>query len=515
MRMILLSLCASGLVWAGPELLRVAYDADPASLDPHEQLSGGTLQMSHLCFDPLVRWTRGLELEPRLAESWERVDGTRTRFTLREGVRFHSGRTLSSEDVAWTFARLRRSPDFKGLFAPFKGVEIVDGRRFDLVTEKPYPLVLNLATYIFPMDREFYAGKDGKGRPKDAIVKHGSSFASRNLSGTGPFRIGHREQGVRVDFTRFADHWDRDQPGNVRTVRLTPVKEDATRVAALLAGEVDFIAPVPPADLDRLRKDPRVRVETMPGTRIVLLQLNQKRQPAFADPRVRRAVDLAINNEGIARVLMNGFATAAGQLSPAGYAGHDPARTPRHDIEAARALMAEAGHADGLTVTMAAPNNRYVNDARIAVAVVNMLKRVNVTVHLRTMPKAQYWPEFDRQGADIMMIGWHSDTEDSANFIEFLAMTRDPDKGYGQYNNANYSNPEVDRLVLASQTETDADKRRAMLRRAEGILIDEAAFVPLHWQNLAWASRRSIDFRPVVNVMNFPYLGDLVVEQGK
>jgi len=185
---------------------------------------------------------------------------------------------------------------------------------------------------------------------------------------------------------------------------------------------------------------------------------------------------------------------------------------PRYDLAKAKALMAEAGHADGFSVTMMAPNNRYVNDDKIAEAVAGMLAKINIKVDLKTMPKAQYWPKFDERAADIMMIGWHSDTEDSSNFTEFLLMTPDAVTGYGQYNSGNYSNPEVDKLILASQKETDDAKRTAMLRKVEQILHDDAAFVPLHWQDRAWAARKGVDIAPILNVMNFPYLGDLVIK---
>ena len=174
--------------------------------------------------------------------------------------------------------------------------------------------------------------------------------------------------------------------------------------------------------------------------------------------------------------------------------------------------MKDAGYEKGFSVTMMAPNNRYVNDAKIAEAVASMLSRINIKVGLKTMPKAQYWPKFDERAADIMMIGWHSDTEDSANFTEFLTMCPNTETGYGQYNSGNYCNKEIDALILASQGETDEAKRSATLQKVEQMLHDQAAFVPLHWQNLAWAARKGVNIEPVVNVMNFPYLGDLVMD---
>ncbi len=492
--------------------LKMAYDADPVSLDPHEQLSGGTLQLSHMIFDPLIRWNQELGFDPRLAEKWERIDEKTVRFSLRKGVKFHSGNEMTALDVRWTFDRLKRSPDFKGIFAPFEALNIVDKYTIDIVTKEPYPLVLHTATYIFPMDRKFYDGYDAKGRPKDAIVKHGDAFASTNASGTGPFVITSREQGVKVEFERFGDYWDKGSPGNVSKIVFTPIKEDPTRVAALLSGDVDFIAPVPPADLQRIDKDPNTDLVTMSGTRIITFQLNQNRRPEFKDKRVRQAIVHAVNNEGIVEKIMRGFGTAAAQQSPKGYLGYDPKLKPRYDLAKAKQLMMDAGYGNGFSVTMMAPNNRYVNDDKIAEAVAGMLSKINIKVDLKTMPKAQYWPKFDERAADIMMIGWHSDTEDSSNFTEFLLMTPDKETGYGQYNSGNFSNAKVDELVLANQKETDVKKRTAMLQEIEQILYDDAAFVPLHWQDRAWAARKGVEIAPIVNVMNFPYLGDLVIK---
>ena len=507
------ALMAAGLsLSAAAADITVAFDADPVSLDPHEQLSAGTLQMSHMVFDPLVRYTQEFDFEPRLAESWKRVDATTFRFNLRKGVKFHSGNELTADDVVWTFDRLKDSPDFKAIFDPFEKMVKVNEYTVDIVSKEAFPLVLQTATYIFPMDREFYAGQTEEGQDKSEIVKHGNSYASTHVSGTGPFVVASREQGVKVEFERFADYWDKDTKGNVDHLTLVPIKENATRVAALLSGDVDMIYPVAPNDHKRVKQVKGVELVTLPGTRIITFQLNQSSNEALKDVRVRQAIVYAINNEGIAKKIMKGFATAAGQQSPEGYAGYNPALKPRYDLKKAKQLMKEAGYADGFTLSMMAPNNRYVNDAKVAQAVAAMLSKIGIKVDLKTMPKAQYWPEFDKCSADMMMIGWHADTEDSANFSEFLTMTRNEETGRGQYNCGHYSNSEVDSLVEASGTETDSAKRAEMLQQVEATLYNDAAFVPLHWQNLAWGAKSNVDIAPIVNTMNFPYFGDLEVK---
>ena len=326
------ALMAAGLSFSAAAAdITVAYDADPVSLDPHEQLSGGTLQMSHMVFDPLVRYTQKLDFEPRLAEKWERVDDTTFRFQLRKGVKFHSGNELTADDVVWTFDRLKDSPDFKAIFEPYEKMVKVDDYTVELVSKGAYPLVLQTATYIFPMDSKFYSGKTEDGKDKAEVVKHGNSFASTNVSGTGPFIVTQREQGVKVTFERFGDYWDKDT-GNVDKLTLVPIKEDATRVAALLSGDVDMIAPVAPNDHKRVKGAKNVDLVTLPGTRIITFQMNQSSNEALKDVRVRQAIVHAINNEGIVKKIMKGFATVAGQQGPEGYAGYEADLVPRYDL---------------------------------------------------------------------------------------------------------------------------------------------------------------------------------------
>ena len=492
--------------------LKLAMDADPVSLDPQVQLSGGMLQFSHMVFDPLVRWTRDGKFEPRLAVKWELINPTTTRFYLRKGVKFHSGNPFTAEDVVFTLARLKTSEDFKGLFEYFTGAKAIDSHTVDLITKEPYGLVLAMGTYIFPMDKAFYSGIDPKNnKPKDLMLKTDYTFANFNESGTGPFEVTQREQGVKIIFTRFTDYWDK-KSGNVDQIVLTPIAEAPTRVAALLSGDVDFIMPVPPADLNRVEKTKGLKLVTMSGGRIITFQLNQQRLKEFANPKVRQAMAYAYNNMGVQKKIMKGFATSAAQNSPKGYQGYNSNLKPRYDLAKAKQLMKEAGYPNGFECTMIAPNNRYVNDEKIAQAFVSMMSKIGIKISLKTMPKAQYWDQFDLRVADIQMIGWHSDTEDSANFFEYLYMCPDKKTGRGQYNSGNYCNPEVDRLTLASATETDIAKRSAILQKIEKILYDDAAFVPLHWQNLSWASNSGMNTEEIVNVMNFPYFGNLVVK---
>ena len=515
MKKILILIGAALLLTVGTvqaKTLRLALDADPKTIDIQEQLSGGMLQFSHWVFDPLVRWSQEMTFEPRLASSWKRIDNLTMRFNLRRGVKFHSGNPFTAKDVVFTIKRFRKSADFKGLFEPFEDPVVVDEYTVDIKTKKPYPLMLNLMTYVFPLDSKFYSGTDAQGKQKDAVVKVGYSFAKNNVSGTGAFKMVHREHGVKVMFERFKDYWDTNSPGNVDEFILTPIKSGATRLAALLSGDVDFITPVEPQDFKRIRRNSNVKLFTYTGGRIITVQMNQKRHKALRNQKVRQAITYAVNNVGIEKKIMKGTATPAGQMSPKGYQGYKSSLMPRYNLNKAKQLMEEAGYADGFRATMIAPNNRYINDEKIAETFAAMLSKIGIKIDLKTMPKAQYWDEFDRQPADFQMIGWHSDTEDSGNFYEFLLMCPNKETGYGQYNSGNYCNKEVDKLTLAAQTETDTKKRVKILQQVEQIIYDDAAYVPFHWQNHSYAARNGVQVAPIINTMNFPYIGDLVMD---
>ena len=493
--------------------ITVALDADPESLDVYEQLSGGILQFAHMSYDPLVRLTKDMKFEGRLAESWEQLDAKTVRFHLRKGVKFHTGNPFTADDVIWTYNRILKSEDYKGLYEVYEGMKKVDDFTVDLVAKVPYPLALQNATYIFPMDSKFYTGKTEDGKDKAEIVKAAGTYAATHVSGTGPYKVVTREQGVKLELERNADYWDKASGSNVDKLKIVPIKEDATRVAALLSGDVDMIAPVAPNDQDRVKKAANVKFVTEPSDRIVLFEMNQKTQPAFADKRVRQAVNLAVNQNGIVEKIMKGFATPAGQLSPAGYLGHVDDLKPGYDLTKAKALMKEAGYDKGFKVTMISTNNRYINDAKIAQAVAAMLSKINIKVELKTMPKAQYWPEFDKCASDMQIIGWQSDTVDSGNYFEYLVQTRDDKTGKGQYNCGGYSNAEVDKLIAESNAEVDVAKRSEMLKKIEKILADDAAVLPIQWQNLAWAGKSKLNVDEIVNGRDLPVYGNLKVSE--
>ncbi|NLQ16012.1 ABC transporter substrate-binding protein [Marinomonas sp. M1K-6] len=486
--------------------LRIAFDADPVSLDPHEQLSEDTLQFSHLAFDPLLRWKQNGQFEPRLATKWQRLDDRTIRFFLRRNVTFQTGHAFSAKDVVYTIERLKKSPDFRAMFDIIESVSLVDDFTVDVHTTYTNPLLLNIMAYVFPMDKVFYQNHD-------QIIKYGESFASRNVSGTGPFILVNRELGSRLELKRNPDYWDKNSLGNVDRIIFTPIRADSTRLAALLSGDVDFIFPVSPIDIERTKRVAGIQLVTLPSTRILLLHMNQARRKELRDRRVRKAINLAINQPLIVKKILKGYATPAGQLSPDSFLGHINDLEPEYNLAKALELMKQAGYEKGFRISMMAPNNRYMNDEKVAQAIAAMLGKIHIKVDLKTLPKAQYFQEFDQRSADIMMLGWQSDTVDSNNLFEFIIACSDAKTGLGAYNASEYCQPSINDDIRQANREMNPEKRRRFLQQIERTLHKDSAIVPLYWQDLIWAAKDNVNIQDIVNDQNYPYLGDLFIEQ--
>jgi len=506
-----LVLAACLAVNAQAKTLKLALDADPPRLDYMSQLSGNLLSYAEWVFDPLCRWTKDMKLEMKLAEKIEQKDPLTIRVTMHKGVKFHSGNPLTSADVKWTFERIRKAPDWKALFDAYKDVVIIDDNTFEFTFSRPEPLAMNLMTYIYPMDSKFYSGKDANGKEKDLISKTDPVFANSNASGTGPFTVVSYEPQVKMVMKRNPNYWDKRSKGNVTEIILTPIKNPGTRTAALLSGDVDFINPVNPQDQDLLKKDANIKLINMPSGRVITFGFNSNTRPELKNPLVRQAIVAAVNNAGIVDKIMNKLTIPANQYSAKGMSGYNADLKPRYNLEKAKKLMKEAGFEKGFSLTMIAPNNRYTNDEKVAEAVASMLAKINIKVDLKTMPVVQYWPEFQKREADIQMVGWHPDTEDSANFFEFLAFCVDKEKGFGAYN-PGYCNPAIEELVKSAATITDAKKRDKILQEAEKMAYDDASFIPLHYEPLSWAAKKNVKLDTCINTQNFLYLGDLVIE---
>ena len=489
-------------VAANAETFKWAGTTDPQTMDPHAVNSAPVLGFLNNIYEGLVRRGKDMAIEPALATSWEPIgDGEGWRFNLRQGVTFHDGADFNAEDVRFSYERASsEASDTRSWFAPVKDVVVVDDFTVDILTNAPNPIFPDSIANWMIMDKG-WAESNGTERPD----KENGNFATLNANGTGAFQISDRQPGLSTSLVPNAGWWD-EAEHNITEATFTPIENSATAVAALLSGDVDMINPVPIQDAARVDERDGSKVLRGIEARVIMLGFGHDRdalkytdmageQNPFLDVRVREAVAKAINVDAILQTIMRGSAETASQLvSPAmrGYSDAQAARTA-YDPDGAKALLAEAGYADGFSFGLKCPNNRYLNDEAVCQAVTSMLAQVGISAELDAMPVQNYWPELREDNFDMYMLGWSPGTFDHEHPVRFLVTTPNSEKKLGSWNFGGFSNARVDELLPMIQSEIDDGKRQMMIDEVVGIYQGEHAYVPLYVQPLVWGMGENID----------------------
>lgn len=504
------ALSAVGVV-ASAQTVRIANQGDALSMDPHSLNESLQLSVTGNVYEPLVGRNKDLSLTPMLATSWKQTSPTVWRFELRKGVQFHDGTPFTADDVVFSLARTQvEGSDMKSYTNDFKEVRKIDSHTVEIETKTPFPILPDVLSLVYIMSKKWCETNQAT-VPVDRR-KGVENTASFKANGTGPFRVRERQPNVRTVFTRNGSYWGKIE-GNVTEVVFTPIGNDATRVAALLSGEVDVMEPVPVQDIDRVNSSANTRAVTGPELRTIFLGMDQKRDELlysnvkgknpFKDKRVRQAFYQAIDIKGIKKTVMRGASNPSAQLVGPGINGFQPEmkRLP-YDVEAAKKLMAEAGYPNGFEVSMNCPNDRYVNDSRICQTVAANLSRINVKVNLQAETKGTYFPKVLRRDTSFYMLGWTPATYDAHNALNAIMRCVD-DKGAGQFNLGAYCNPKVDELTLKVQAETDKAKRNAYIKEAFDLHAADVGHIPLHQQALAWGVNKKVKLVQLAD--NFMY----------
>jgi len=506
MRKLLLSVSlvalAAGILPASAETVRWARASDALTLDPHSQNQGVTHTFAHHIYETLVdRDTEGT-LIPRLATEWNIKEGDNTVwvFKLREGVKFHDGADFTAEDVVFSLDRARSDKsNLKQLHAAVQGVTAVDDHTVEVKLSGPSPLYPNNLTNTFIMDKT-WSEKNNVVQVQEAGSTE-DNYAVRNTNGTGPYILESRDPDVRSVLKINENHWAEEKPAVTEIIYL-PIAENATRVAALLSGEVDLVQDVPVQDIERLASTQGIKVETGPENRVIYFGYRVDEKPLkssnvtdknpLADPKVREAMELAIDRDAIKQVVMRGQSVPTGVATPPFVHGWTPELDayPKPDVAKAKALLAEAGYPDGFTITLDTPNNRYVNDEAISQAVVGMLGQAGIKVTLASRPVAQHSPLIQNSDTDFYLLGWGVPTFDSAYIFNDLIHTQTGH--YGAYNPSGYSNPELDTKIQSLATETDTEKRDATIAEIWETVKADRVLLPIHNQVLAYAMKERL-----------------------
>lgn len=490
---------------ASAETLRWSSAGDSLTLDPHAQNEGPTHTLSHQIYDALVFRNMDMALTAGLAESWEVTeDPTVWKFNLREGVTYHNGNDFTSEDVVFSINRAKHeNADMKGLISSVTEVWADGDYSVMMRTDGPNPLLPNNLTNLFMMDKD-WAEEHGVEIPQD-FASGEETYAVRNANGTGPYKLVSREPDVRTVLTINEDYWGKDLfPMEVTEIIHTPIQSAATRVAALLSGEVDFLLDPPVQDLARLEAANDLLVRQAPQNRTIFLGMDQGRDELrtsnvkgknpFADARVREAMNMAIDRTAIQRVVMRGQSVPAGMIAPPFVNGYTEELDAMPEVDKAKAeqLLAEAGYPDGFSATLQCPNDRYINDEAICQAAVGMLNQIGLDISLESKPKSIHFTDLQNGELDFYMLGWGVPTMDSHYVFHYLVETRTEEGG--AWNHANFSDAEVDALIKAMPSETDLAKRDQMIADVWKVVQDETIYLPIHHQVLNWAMKDNINF---------------------
>jgi peptide/nickel transport system substrate-binding protein len=509
-----------GAVAAQPALsqdLTAGFASEPSSIDPlYHNLGPNNATRKHM-FEALVDEDANLAIIPGLAESWETSeDGLTWTFNLREGVTFHDGSPFTARDFLYTACRIPNVPNSPSSMAGFiKSAETItapDEMTVQVTTAAPYPLLLtDFASFgIVSASANGHDGPvtyEAEGCPGIDSYLDSSAYNDGSAAiGTGPYKFVEFIPGERIVLARNDAYWG-DAP-YWETITIRPITNDGARVAALLAGDVDVIEKPPVQDLDRLREDPDINVVQGPSSRMIYLHFDHEGEPTpgiegtdgvnpLKDVRVRKAISLAIDRPLIVDRIMGGLAVPARQLVPDFMRGTDPdIPLETADPEAARQLLAEAGYPDGFSLVIGSPNDRYINDAKIAQAVAQMLTRVGIETEIDAVTASVFFSRRNNYEFSVYLAGWGASGAGMASPLRALVASQNRDKGLGGTNRGRYSNPELDAVIEEALATVDPEAHDALLRQASRIVVDDVAILPLHFEVTPWALQAGLTLTP-------------------
>ena len=477
--------------------------SDIPTFDIHSQNNALGNGVHAAVYDSLVYYnSRTFKVEPQLATSWREVSPTQVRFTLRSGVKFSDGTPLTADDVVFSLTRATAKTSNYAVYTQgIDKVVKVNDSTVDIMMKGPNPVLLNQLTELRIMSKA-WAEKNKSTEPKDIRAKD-ETFAHRNAMGTGPFMVKEWQPDQKLVLVSNPNYWGKNE-SNVTEVVYTPIKSEATRVAALLSGEVDFVLDPSIQDLGRLRSTGNLKVIDGIENRTIFFGMDQFREELpgsnikgknpLKDQRVRMALYQAIDINAINRVTMRGLSQPTGAIVAPQVNGWTEGVHKRHpyDPEASKKLLAQAGYPNGFEVDFACPNNRYINDEEICQAVTAMWARAGVKAKLRTLPLVTYFPMIQRYEASIYMLGWGVPTFDALYSLQSLVRSVGTG-GDGNYNVGRYSNPRMDYIVDRVKVETDLPVRNRLLTEALQLSNDTVSHIPLHNQIIPWAMKKNID----------------------
>ena len=494
------------------QTLRVGLASEPTSIDPHFGNISSNLGFARHLFGTLVINDEKLMPRPSLAERWEIRDDLTWVFHLRRNVVFSDGAPFTADDVIYSFCRILPLPtaNFTQSIRTFDSIETPDPFTLVIKTKAPNPLLINdmvdvniISSGLSAHGKIVFDPPNGCG-VTGAWPSQADFSSGKAVIGTGPYVLKSYIRGGSVELERNPRYWG--PPAPWPNVRFNPVSSAGPRSAGLLAGDFDLIENPAGTDLPRLREDKRFRVEITPTPRLIYLQPDVGREPTpfvdaggknpLRDPRVRRAIAVAIDRKALTERIMDGAAVPANQFLPDGMFGalEHPPQIP-YDPALAKKLLAEAGYKDGFAMTFHASNDRYINDAKIAQAVGQYLARIGIRADVSTMPVSIYFTQRRELKFSFTMGGWNASSGEATSFLRNWSLTRSESEGLGMSNYGMFSDSVLDDLVRQALHTMDEGARKGLLEKATARAVDVLPEIPLYFESSSWAYRAGLGFK--------------------
>ncbi len=473
---------------AGAQSVTVGIDSPPRTMEPNGAGSDANMSIVSNMFEGLLQRDAAGNLHPALATKYERINPVTWRFHLRKGVKFHNGNDFTVDDVKFSLARVAdpKISQMVNFGALIESIKTVGGDPWviDIKTKKPVPFFVQNTHQVFMMDKESTEGRD-------------PAQVGQNPIGTGAYRFVEWVKGSHLKMEANPDYWG-GAPA-VKNATFKPVTEASTAMAAIMSGAVDILQGVPVTSVDVIEKSPNATVLRRPARRAIYLGMANREGSPTSDVRVRKAIYLAINEEEIIDKVMFGHATLAAQIPDPPTVGYSKTiKRLSFDSAKAKALLAEAGYPNGFSVTLDAPNNRYVQDEEIAATVASQLAKVGIKVTVNARPKSVFFADYRKHLYSFYLAGWFDGSYDFARSFGKMLHTADKEAGYGSSNGANYSNPVLDKLHAETMEIIDVETRNAAVRKLNEETQKFIGFIPLHYQENLYAvtTNRKIKFEP-------------------
>lgn len=482
----------------------VGLQSPVTSMDPHyHNLSPNNSLLLHV-YEPLILRDANMKFKPGLAASWRAIDDLTWEFKLRRNVKFHDGTPFTADDVVATYKRVPGVPNSPSSYATFVKqiveTKVVDPYTIVFKTASPHVLLPSdlAAVYILPKAVAEKATTEDFNSGKAAI-------------GTGPYKLAEFVHNNRIVLKANYGYWGGEEPWDKITFKI--LSNSAARVAALLSGDVQMIETVPTSDIAKISADKNFSVADRVSNRVIYVHLNQwndKSAPfvtskdgkpldknPFRDARVRKALSIAINRDAIAERLMEKRAIPAGQLLADSFFGTSrKLKPPKYDPEGAKKLLAEAGYPNGFAITIHGPNNRYINDDKIAQAIAQFYSRAGIQAKVETMPSSVYFNKATAGEFGYMLLGWGTESGEQGSAMRSLLATRDPEKGMGVNNRGRYSNPAFDKQLTDALFTMDEKKREGMLQQAAETVMNDTGLIAIHFEVSTWATAKGYKYTP-------------------